>query len=103
MNDVYSALADLLRAHAPALVTAPAGSRLAALGPDLALVADLGFDQIALAELALAAEDALGVELDLGELVECATVERLARLLRAKLDSEGVVRPLHLAGAACKG
>lgn len=69
----------LVRAHAPA---ATAG--VEALDADLELRGDLGFDLIALAELAVAIEDAFGIALDMTDLVECRTVRNLQELVAAK-------------------
>jgi acyl carrier protein len=85
---VLGALAPLLRAHAPALITAAPGSLTASLHPALELNGDLGFDGIALAELAVAIEDALGIDVDTADLAGCLTVRDLDTLI-----SVGDARP----------
>jgi acyl carrier protein len=83
MSRVFDALAPLLRAHAPALTSASRGTHLAPLDPALALCDDLGFDVVALAELAVAIEDALGIDVDVADLAGCPTVRDLGDFIAA--------------------
>jgi len=85
MTDIDQRLTQLLRAHAPAMTSAGPGSALAALGPDLGLRGDLGFDVIALAELAVAIEDAFGLDIGSATMAACETVRDLAALIAAKV------------------
>jgi acyl carrier protein len=85
MTDIDQRLAQLLRAHAPAMTLAGPGSALAALGPDMELRGDLGFDEIALAELAVAVEDAFGIDLDTDDLAACRTIRDLHAALAARV------------------
>jgi acyl carrier protein len=82
MPDQDRTLMQLVRAHAPAATSA----RLASAAPDadLELRRDLGFDLIALAELALAIEDAFGIELEMMDLNGCRTVGDLQALIAAR-------------------
>jgi len=70
----------LVLAHAPAATSAGA----AAFAVDLELRSDLGFDLIALAELAIAIEDAFGIEVEMADLDGCRTVEDLQELFAAR-------------------
>ena len=72
----------LVRAHAPAATSAALTSE--ALNADSELRGDLGFDLIALAELAVAVEDAFGLALDVAHLDECRTVRGLQELVAAR-------------------
>jgi acyl carrier protein len=72
----------LMRAHAPAATSAGLASE--ALDADLELRSDLGFDLIALAELALAIEDAFGIAIAMADLAGCRTVRDLQALLAAR-------------------
>lgn len=81
MTDIAGRLAQLLRAHAPAMTSAGPGS---SLGPDLDLRDDLGFDTIALAELAIGIEDAFEIDVDVADLARCPTVGDLASFIAAK-------------------
>ena len=74
MTDAERALVLLVHAHAPAATLA--GS--AVDDPRLSLRDDLGFDLIALAELAVAIEDAFDLDIDMNE---CLTVGDLQRLV----------------------
>jgi acyl carrier protein len=72
----------LVRAHAPAATSAGLASE--ALDAALELRNDLGFDLIALAELALAIEDAFGIEIEIADLAGCRTVGDLQELVAAR-------------------
>lgn len=72
----------LVRAHAPAVTSSALAS--AAHDADLDLRSDLGFDLIALAELALAIEDAFGMEIEMTYLDVCRTVSDLQQLVAAR-------------------
>jgi acyl carrier protein len=76
MADQDRTLMLLVRAHAPA-----ATSTGLVLDVDLELRSDLGFDLIALAELALAIEDAFGITVEMADLDACWTVEDLQELV----------------------
>ena len=80
MADLGRTLVLLVRAHAPAATTAG----VEAFDMDLELQGDLGFDQIALAELAIAIEDAFGIALDMADLDACRTVLDLQELVAAR-------------------
>lgn len=80
MSDVERVLAQLVRAHAPAATSAG----LTIDDPNLRLRDDLGFDLIALAELAVAIEDAFGVDIGVANLGACQTVRDLQELLAAR-------------------
>ena len=54
------------------------------LDADLELRSDLGFDLIALAELAVAIEDAFGIAVDMTDLDACRTVRALQELVAAR-------------------
>ena len=71
----------LVRAHAPAATSAGLASD--ALDADLELQSD-GFDLIALAELAIAIEDAFGIEIEMPDLAGCRTVKDLQALVAAR-------------------
>jgi acyl carrier protein len=72
----------LVRAHAPAATSAGLASE--ALEADLEFRSDLGFDLIALAELALAIEDTFGIEIEMADLDACRTVKDLQELVAAR-------------------
>jgi len=80
MSDRERLLAQLVRAHAPAATSRAVDVFDAALE----LRADLGFDLIALAELAVALEDAFGIGIDLDDLDRCRTLGDLNALLAAR-------------------
>ena len=80
MPDQDRTLVRLVRAHAPA----SAGWTGEALEADLELRSDLGFDLIALAELALAIEDAFGIEIEMTDLGGFRTVADLKRLIATR-------------------
>jgi acyl carrier protein len=82
MTEQDRALMRLVCAHAPAATSA--GLASAALNADLELWNDLGFDLIALAELALAIEDAFGIAVDMTDLDGCQTVGDLVELVAAR-------------------
>jgi acyl carrier protein len=82
MADHGRTLMRLVRAHAPAATSAGWASE--ALDVELELRADLGFDLIALAELALAIEDAFGTEIEMAGLAGCRTVRDLQELIAAR-------------------
>ena len=77
MADLEQTLMLLVRAHAPAATTAA----VEALDADLELRSDLGFDLIALAELAVAIEDAFGIAVEIADLDACRTVMDLQELV----------------------
>lgn len=81
MADQDRTLVLLVRAHAPAATSAGLASEM--LEVDLELRSDLGFDLIALAELAIAIEDAFGIAVDLTDLDACRTVRDLQELIAA--------------------
>ena len=81
MTDQDRTLVLLVRAHAPAATSAGLASE--ALDAGLELRSDLGFDLIALAELAVAIEDAFGIAVDMTDLDECRTVQDLQELVTA--------------------
>ena len=83
MTDVERALALLLHAHAPAATSA--GSAID--DPSLSLRDNLGFDLIALAELAVAIEDAFDIDIDLADLDDCRTVGDLRELVATRSGS----------------
>lgn len=82
MGDRDRKLTLLVRAHAPAVTS----NRLATRAPDadLELRNDLGFDLIALAELAVAVEDAFGIAVDMTDVDGCRTVRDLQDLVAAR-------------------
>jgi len=82
MTDLEHELMLLVRSHAPAATSACLASE--PLDADLELRSDLGFDLIALAELAVAIEDAFGIALDMTELDACRTVSDLHELVAAR-------------------
>jgi acyl carrier protein len=82
VTDLERELMLLVRAHAPAATSA--GLARAALDTDLDLRNDLGFDLIALAELAVAIEDAFGIVVDTMDLDACRTVRDLQELVTAR-------------------
>ena len=75
-------LLGLVRVHAPAATSARLAS--AELDAGLELRGDLGFDLIALAELAVAIEDAFGIEIDMTDVDGCRTVKDLQGLVTAR-------------------
>ena len=75
----------LLRAHAPAATSTGLASE--ALDADLELRSDLGFDLIALAELAVAIEDAFGIAVEIADLDACRTVMDLQELVAPGANS----------------
>jgi acyl carrier protein len=79
MSDLEREVMLLLRAHAP-------GATSAGLALDLTLElrGDLGFDLIALGELAVAIEDAFGIELSIIDLDGCRTIQDLQALVVAR-------------------
>lgn len=82
MTDRDRMLVRLVRAHAPAVTSA--GLARETLDRNLALRSDLGFDLIALAELAVAIEDAFGVGIEMADLDSCRTVGDLQALVAAR-------------------
>ena len=72
----------LVRAHTPAATPAELATEM--LDADLDLRSDLGFDLIALAELALAIEDAFGIEIEMADLDACRTVRDLQEFVAAR-------------------
>ena len=82
MTDLDPTLMRLVHAHAPAATSAGLASEV--LDADLELRRDLGFDMIALAELALAIGDAFGVDIALADLEACQTVRALQELVAAR-------------------
>ena len=82
MTDPGRTLILLVRAHAPAATSTGLASEV--LDAALDLRNDLGFDLIALAELALAIEDAFGIEIEMADLAGCRTVEDLHDLVVAR-------------------
>ena len=82
MADHDRTLTLLVRAHAPSATSAGLASE--ALDADLELRSDLGFDLIALAELAIAIEDAFGIEIDMTDLDTCRTVRDLQELFATR-------------------
>jgi acyl carrier protein len=83
MADLNRTLALLVRAHVPAVTSARLASEASAA--DLDLRSDLGFDAIALAELAVAIEDAFGIEVSMTDLDGCRTVGDLRALVAARI------------------
>ena len=69
----------LVHAHAPAATSA--GWTSDVLDADLEFRNDLGFDRIALAELAIAIEDAFGIAVEMTDLDACRTVRDLQGLV----------------------
>jgi acyl carrier protein len=82
MTDLAHELLLLVRAHAPAATSAELASEV--LDADLELRNDLGFDLIALAELAVAVEDAFGIAVSMTDLDTCQTVTDLQELVAAR-------------------
>ena len=72
----------LVRAHAPAATSAALTSE--AIGADLELRNDLGFDLMALAELAIAIEDAFAIAVEMADLDACRTVADLRGLIAVR-------------------
>ena len=85
MTDPERTLMSLVRAHGPAATSAGLASEV--LDANLELRSDLGFDLIALAELAVAIEDAFGIELDMTDLDACRTILDLQALITARSAS----------------
>jgi acyl carrier protein len=83
MTELERELLLLVRAHAPAATSA--GSPFDTLEVSSDLRSDLGFDLIALAELAVAVEDAFGVEVKMPDLDGCRTVADLRALVAARI------------------
>jgi acyl carrier protein len=79
MTDQDRTLMHLVRAHAPA-ATSSASDLLDA---DLELRSELGFGLTALAELAVAIEDAFGIAIEMTELDGCRTIRDLQELVTA--------------------
>ena len=71
-----------MRAHAPAATSAGLASEV--LDANLALRSDLGFDLIALAELAIAIGDAFGIAVEIADLDACRTAGDLQQLVAAR-------------------
>ena len=82
MTDLDPMLVRLVRAHAPAVTSA--GLAGETLDRNLDLHSDLGFDLVALAELAVAIEDAFGIEVEMTDLEACRTVGDLQALIAAR-------------------
>ena len=82
MTDQARTLMLLVRAHAPAATSTRLASE--ALEANLELRSDLGFDLIALAELAVAIEDAFGIAVEVVDLDGCRTVRDLQELVAAR-------------------
>ena len=82
MTDWDRVLLRLVRAHAPAATSADSAS--GALDPGLELRSDLGFDLVALAELAVAIEDAFGIGIEMADLETCRTVGNLQAMVAAR-------------------
>jgi acyl carrier protein len=82
MTDQDRTLMLLVRAHAPAATSARLASEV--LDANLELRSDLGFDLIALAELAIAIEDAFGIAVEVADLEACRTVRDLQELIAAR-------------------
>ena len=82
MSERDRTLALLVRAHAPGVTSD--GLATGAPDADLELRNDLGFDLIALAELAVAIEDAFGIAVDMTDLDACRTVRDLQELVAAR-------------------
>jgi acyl carrier protein len=80
MTGFERTLALLVRAHAPAATSAVPAIE----DPSLSLRDDLGFDLIALAELAVAVEEAFAIDLDLADLGACRTVADLQKLIATR-------------------
>jgi acyl carrier protein len=83
MIELARRLTLLLRAHAPAATSSVLAGD--AFGAKLELQADLGFDLVALAELAIAIEDAFGIAIQLADLDGCRTVGDLEALVAARV------------------
>jgi len=79
MTDQDRTLMLLVQAHAPAATSTGVASEV--LDADLELRNDLGFDLIALAELAVAIEDAFGISIEMADLDACRTVMDLQELV----------------------
>ena len=82
MTDQDRTLVLLVHAHAPAATTAGLASEV--FDANLELRNDLGFDLIALAELAIAIEDAFGIAVEMADLEACRTVQDLQELVAAR-------------------
>lgn len=80
MTDPERSLMLLVLAHAPAATSAG----VEAFDGDLELRSDLGFDLIALAELAVAIEDAFGIDVEMADMDGCRTVGGLLELIAAR-------------------
>jgi acyl carrier protein len=79
MTDQDRTLVRLVRAHAPAATSSGLASDL--LDADLELRSELGFDLMALAELAVAIEDAFGIAIEMTGLDGCRTIRDLQELV----------------------
>ena len=79
MSDLERELMLLLLAHAPSATSAGL-----ALDLTLNLRSDLGLDLIALAELAVAIEDAFGIEVSIIDVDGCRTIQDLQALVVAR-------------------
>ena len=82
MTDLDRMLTRLLRAHAPAVTSAGLASET--LDRNLELRSDLGFDLVALAELAVAIEHAFGIGIEMADLDSCRTVGDVQALVAAR-------------------
>jgi acyl carrier protein len=82
MTDQDRMLMRLVRAHAPAITSAGLASDT--LDRNLDLRSDLGFDLVAVAELAVAIEDAFGIGIAMADLDSCRTIGDLQALIAAR-------------------
>ena len=82
MTDLDPMLVRLVRTHAPAVTSA--GLAGETLDRNLDLRSDLGFDRVALAEFAVAIEDAFGIGIEMADLDSCRTVGDLQALAAAR-------------------
>ena len=82
MTDRDRRLVRLVRTHAPAVTSA--GLAGETLDRNLELWSDLEFDLVALAELAVAIEDAFGIAIEMADLDSCRTVGDLQALVAAR-------------------
>jgi acyl carrier protein len=80
MSELERLLLQLVRAHALAATPRTIDS----FDASLELRADLGFDVIALAELAVVLEDAFGIAVDLADLDRCLTIGELKAWLAGR-------------------
>jgi len=72
----------LVRAHAPAATSTGLASEV--LDANLELRSDLGFDLIALAELAIAIEDDFGLKIEMTDLERCRSIRDRQELVAAR-------------------